>query len=240
MRRLHGLVWAFISLSLLPFATFSYGQSVTLSLGSGSGAAGGSVVVPLTLATTGGGQPASVEFSFAYTSDITGVSVVVGPTGTAATKLASCSGATCLIWGMDSTVIGPGSVAVATFQVSSTPSTNTIPIQVTSVVVSDPNGASLQASGVSGSISVAGAPTVSVSTLNCSTTAFYTPGTSTCTVTLSANASSGGFTVPLGSNNSNLTVPQQVVVTAGQSTAQFTATGLQVAASQGATVTAGA
>src|ERR1700734_954156 len=101
----------FYIILLLVFAALAVGQTVTLSLGSGSGAAGGADVLPLMLATTGGAQSAALEFSFSSTSDITSISVVVGSAATAANKSVSCSGTTCVVWGMDSTAIGDGSVA---------------------------------------------------------------------------------------------------------------------------------
>ena len=47
---------------------------------------------------------------------------------------------------------------------------------------------------------------------------------STCTVTLSQNAPSGGSSVALSSNNSALEVPSSVTVASGSSSANFTAT----------------
>ena len=177
----------FCLIGLLPFAALTVGQSVTLSLGSGSGTEGGTVAFPVTMVTTGGAQPTAFEFSFSYTSDITSVSVVVGSAAAAANKSVSCSGTTCIVWGMDSTVIAAGSVAVATFQISSSPSTKTIPTQITNVVVSDPKGNSIPGSGISGTISIPVTPSVSLSSLSCTPTTLAS-GTSTCSVTLTANA----------------------------------------------------
>src|SRR5205085_2540222 len=62
--------------------------------------------------------------------------------------------------------------------------------------------------------------------------------TSTCTVTLTSAALTGGASVGLSSNNAALTVPVSVTVLAGATTANFTATAGTVAANQTATVTA--
>ena len=225
--------------SLLPFATLAVGQSVTLSLGSNPGSAGAAVALPVVLSTSGTVAPSALEFTFSYTSDITGVTVAAGGVATTANKSVSCSGNTCLVWGLDSTTISGGIVAVATFQVAANPSTNTIPIQITNVIVSDGNGNPIPGSGSPGSITLSSTPVVALSNLACTPTTFYTPGTSTCTVTLSSSAATGGFNVPLSSGNASLTVPASVTVTAGQNTAQFTATAVQVASSQTGTVTAG-
>jgi hypothetical protein len=208
----------------LVFAAVAAGQTVTLSLESGSGAAGGAVALPLLLATAGGAQPAALEFSFSYTSDIASVSVTVGSAATAANKSVSCSGTTCVVWGMDSTAIADGSVATATFQVSSNPSANPVPIQITRVQVSDPDGNSIPASGSSGSISLPDTSAVTTLTsLNCGPSVLGSNAISTCTVSLS-QAGVRYTTILLGSNNTALTVPASAALHSGQSTTTFSAT----------------
>jgi len=214
----------FCIMSLLVFAAVAAGQTVTLSLGSGSGAAGGAVALPLLLATAGGAQPAALEFSFSYTSDITSVSVTVGSAATAASKSVSCSGTTCVVWGMDSTAIADGSVATAIFQVSSNPSANPVPIQITRVQVSDPDGNSIPASGSSGSISLPDTSAITTLTsLNCGPSVLGSNAISTCTVSVS-QAAVRYTTILLGGNNAALTVPASAALHSGQSTTTFSAT----------------
>src|SRR5208283_3205628 len=112
------------------------GQSVSISLGSGSGTAGGTVSLPVTLTSSGGALPAALEWSFSYTSDITSVTVVSGPAATAASAAVSCNGSLCLVYGLTGDTIANGTVATATFQIASNPSTSTIPIQITGIVAS--------------------------------------------------------------------------------------------------------
>jgi uncharacterized protein (TIGR03437 family) len=76
------------------------------------------------------------------------------------------------------------------------------------------------------------------STLTCSPASLNSGGTSTCTVTLSVAAPTGGVTVNLSSSNSLLTVPATVSVGAAATTATFTATAGTITSSQTATVTA--
>ena len=81
------------------------------------------------------------------------------------------------------------------------------------------------------------APTSGLSTLQCSPSSLPSGGQSTCTVTLSGGAS-GGVTISLSSNNSLLSVPASVTVTAGSTMATFGATVGTVGATQSAVVTA--
>jgi hypothetical protein len=65
-------------------------------------------------------------------------------------------------------------------------------------------------------------------------------GSDACSVTLSAAAPSGGFTVSLASNNPAVTVPVSVTVAAGATSASFTATVSSVITAQTVTLTTSA
>jgi hypothetical protein len=77
-----------------------------------------------------------------------------------------------------------------------------------------------------------------VSSVQCSPPILTTDSASTCTVTLSAAAPSGGSTVALASNSALLSAPSSVMVAAGAVSAGFTATAGQIASNQSASVTA--
>ncbi|MBZ5634643.1 MAG: hypothetical protein LAO55_16090, partial [Acidobacteriia bacterium] len=79
---------------------------------------------------------------------------------------------------------------------------------------------------------------VAVSSVNCTPGTVNAPGSSACTVTLTGAAPSGGLLVTLSSNNANATVPANVTVGAGATTAGFTATVLSVITNQSALITA--
>ncbi len=145
-----------ILLALFGVQSFSFGQSVTVGIGSNSGTAGSTVELPITLTSSGGAQAAGLQWSFSYSSDITGVTVVAGSAATNAGKSVTCSGNNCLILGFNSTAMANGTVAIATFQIAANPSTTTIPIQISGVVASTASGASIPASGGSGTVSLAG------------------------------------------------------------------------------------
>ena len=227
-------------LSLFAFPAL-FAQSVTLSVGSGSGSPGTTVSIPVTLANSGGALPTGLQWTFNYPSGITGVTVVEGVAATNASKLLSCSGNACLVFGVNTTPISNGVVATATFQLSASAS-GTIPISLTGVVAAAADSSSIPASGVAGSIVVsAPPPTTSLSTVGCTAGSISTPGSTSCTVTLTAAAPGGGFQVNLSSNNASLTVPTSVTVASGQTTASFTATAATVNTDQnGVTITASA
>ena len=238
MRHLRFLRIAYLGLIVfMGGPEIAVGQGVTLSVGTGSGAAGGSVAVPINLMSSGGAQTAAVQWSLSYSSDITGVTFTAGTAATNAGKSIVCNANLCMIYGMNAAPIPDGTVATATFQISSNPSTLTIPIQIAGVVAATPAGDSIPAAGNPGTILVPQAP--ALNGLVCSPTTLNTPGTTQCTISLTSPAPAGGLVVPLSSSNVNLTVPSTATVNAGQSTASFMAAAAQVVADQAATVTAG-
>jgi len=119
-------------------------------VGVGQETVGGSVVVPINLASLGGTHAAAVQWSLSYSSDVTGVAFTVGAAATDAGKSLVCKGSTCVIYGINTNTISDGVVATATLQISSNPSTLTIPVQITGVVAATPAGEAIPANGVSG------------------------------------------------------------------------------------------
>lgn len=74
--------------------------------------------------------------------------------------------------------------------------------------------------------------------LTCASATVTGAATDICTVTLSAPASTGGVAVVLGSNNPSVTVPDNVTVVAGTTTATFTARATAVSTTEDATLAA--
>ena len=190
------------------------GQSVTLSVGSGSGTAGTTVSLPINLSSSGGAQTAGLQWSFVYSSDITSVTVAAGPSATNAGKSVTCSGSTCLILGFNNTAMADGSVATATFQIASSPSTTSIPIQITGVVASTATGSSILASGGTGTISLPVPPpsvSVSVSPLSATLTASQSK---LFTAAVTGNANTGvawSMTPAIGSLSNGLYTAPTVI-----------------------------
>jgi len=135
---------------LLPSITF--GKSVVLSLGSGYGKPGWTIDLPITL--SGGAQPGALQWTFNFSKDVTGVTVVAGAATKAAGKTLACAKNTCLLFGVNTTTIGDGEVALATFQIAEKPSASVIEIVVNGVVAAEVDGSSISASGKVGKITL--------------------------------------------------------------------------------------
>ena len=153
-----GLVYAAVWLGLVALATGqANAQQVTLSMSSGSTTPGSNVALTVSMTASGGAQPAGLEWIMSYPADVTGVSVVAGSAATAAGKLMQCAAGsprTCIVFGLNTTTIGNGPVAVATFTISASSTSTSVPITVSGVVVSDALGNSIPSSGIGGTITV--------------------------------------------------------------------------------------
>ncbi len=199
---------------LLGLQILGLGQSVALSIGSSSGTAGTTVSLPINLASSGAAQTAGLQWSFVFSSDITNVTVAAGPSATNAGKSVTCSTNSCLILGLNNTAMADGTVATATFQVASNPSTTSIPVQITGVVASTAAGISIPASGGTGTISLPGPPpivSISLSPLNATLSASQSTQF-TATVTGNSNTSVTWSMIPsLGSlSNGSYTAPSAI------------------------------
>src|SRR5579864_3418064 len=98
-------------------------QQVSISVSSGSTTPGSSVTLSVSANSTGGAQSAALQWTMSYSaSDISGVTVVADSATTAAGKTLSCSNTTgattCVVFGVNATALGNGSVARATFTIA--------------------------------------------------------------------------------------------------------------------------
>jgi hypothetical protein len=85
-------------------------QGVALSLGTGSGSPGSTVVLNLSVNSGSGNQPASVGWTISYAAtDFSSVSVAAGAAATATSKSISCNNTAgspkCIAWGLNSNAI---------------------------------------------------------------------------------------------------------------------------------------
>ncbi|HEY1337915.1 MAG TPA: hypothetical protein VGF59_10420, partial [Bryobacteraceae bacterium] len=216
----------------------AFGQSASLTLASGSGTAGGSVSLNLSLSASS--QPSGLEWAFSYSpANIVSASVAAGPALTGAGKSLTCMSGTgsiiCLGSGMNAATIPNGVVATLTVTLSAAPS-GSVPIGIGSLSATLPTGNAESLTGTGAAITVA--QSIGVSGVQCNPGTLTSGATSTCTVTLSGAAPSGGSAVALSSNNAALTVPASVTVAASATTATFTATAHTVSSNVTATVTA--
>ncbi len=123
---------------------------ITLTLASGTGVKGGTVMLALAIASTGGDQCTGVQFSFGHTADISLTSAVLGTAAIAASKMLNRAGDLCSVWGLNIDAIADGELLVATFTIAANPSSGSITISIDDIVASDADANPLTSSGVSG------------------------------------------------------------------------------------------
>ena len=209
----------------------------SLSLSSATANPGASVTLPVSISNSGA-VPSGLQWIFSYPSAaITSIAATVGPAASAAGKSLLCAGAvgslTCLIAGFDTTGIASG--VVANLQMTFSPNATTTSIGLISPVAVSAAGSSMTSPTAGGG--VVSVPTLSAVT--CSPSSLGQGTASTCTVTLTQTAPTGGSTVTLASSNGLLTVPATAMVTAGATTATFSTTAAaSIPSNQSATVTA--
>ncbi|MES1260274.1 MAG: putative Ig domain-containing protein [Acidobacteriota bacterium] len=198
---------------------------------------GGSAALGIGL-TVSGTAPAALQWTLGYSAaQLSAVSITTGSASSAAGKTLSCvsaaGAATCLVAGLNATPIGSGNVAFLNATLA--PGVTAATIQITKTVGVDPNGNGLSFGSVAGG--TIGAR--SLLPFTCSPASLNAGGKSTCTVSLSQAAPSGGSAIGLVSNNSLLTVPASATIPAGATAATFTATAAgTIASSQSAVITA--
>jgi hypothetical protein len=229
----------YAAIVLLFMAESVSAQTGNLSLSSGSATAAGIVTVPLSL--TGGAQPAAIQWTLLYSSDITAVTVTDGPAVVNASKTTTCASSPgktiCLVAGLNQNSLGDGVLANVTLQLAPAVSTSSIPVQVTGTVAASIQANAVAVSASGAAISVVAAPQISV--LSCSTTSILFGTSATCTLTLDKNAPAGGAVANLLSDNANLSVPSTVTVAGGTTAIAFTVTAKSgTAASESAVISA--
>jgi trimeric autotransporter adhesin len=242
---LRGLAGATIWFFLAGISVFqAQGQQVSLSLATASAPAGSTVTVGMSLESSGGALPSALQWTLSYPSVLSLVTVDAGSSSTSAGKSVTCAtsgdSATCVLFGLNTTAIGNGQLAAVTFLIAPSAS-GTASVAVANVVASNPSGSSIPASAAGGAITILQPPPpATLDGLTCSPTSVSAPGSSSCTVTLTGNAPSGGLAVALSSTNSNVTLPASVTVPAGAASAGFTATVAAIETDQTALLTAAA
>ncbi len=201
-------------------------QTGSLSLSSANATSNSSVSLNLLLASGSGVSPAALQWTLGYPSSaVVGLTVAPGPAATAAGKMITCSGNSCILDGaasgtVNDTAIADGVVATLTFQLSSSASGN-LAIQFSTAYAAAPLGTTVPVSTTNGVISVAPVAvslTPANSTLNASQTQQFTAtvtgaGNTNVTWTLNPNVGSIGanglYTAP-----AYVSAQQTVTVTA--------------------------
>lgn len=202
--------------------TVSSSQSATVTAAlNGSSETAAIVVTPITTVTSLACSPASVT-SGGTSSCTATLSQAAGPGGSTVTLSSN-----------NAAVTVPASLTVAS-------GATTASFTATAGTVTSNQAATLTASltGSSATATVTVTPVVTITTVQCSPATIPAGTKSTCTVTLSQAAPSGGTSVSLSDDNAALTVPASVTVSKGATSANFTAKTTAVTANTTATITA--
>jgi len=218
-----------------------YGQPDTLTLSS-SVTGPGIVGVNLTLSSPVGSEPAAIQWSVGFPSaDVMWATVVPGPSGVSAGKSIACtmnSGAySCVASSANAGIIANGVVASVTLTlVSGLTNTST---SLSQTLAADGGGGSLLLAAAGGSGGGGGGGSgPPVSSLSCSPSTIAPGSLTTCTVTLTTAAPSGGAVVVLGSSSDYISIPSSVTIAAGALSGTFTAKASSSAPAITATLTA--
>jgi hypothetical protein len=211
-------------------------QGVVLSLSAGSGSPGSTVVLNLSVNTTGG-NPASIEWATNYsTTDFSSVSVSAGAAATAAGKSISCNNTAgsrkCVAWGVNSNVIANGIIATVAMTISGS-------TKNTSSAVSLSGGLSALPSSTSVVTSTTGAAVTIIQPQGFTITGAVTPsgsGSGT-TIALSGAASgtattdaSGNYTLAGLANGAYTVTPSKSGITFSPTSRAVTISGANVTA----------
>lgn len=120
-------------------------QQATVSLGS-SASPGGGASINVSLTTSGGAQPAGLQWTMIYPASVVAtVSVAAGGSANAAGKTVACNHITgsstiCIAFGLNTTILSDGVVATATFGMNSGVVGALPPVQIAGVIVTDLHG----------------------------------------------------------------------------------------------------
>ena len=238
--RLVGCLWLMLGVA----AGFAVGQQEMVSINSSSAVPGGAASLNISLSNLGGVTSTQLQWTMNYPpSAIVNVAATAGPAAASAGKSILCSGGsgstTCIAFGVNQSVVPDGVLAVASFTVSSNPSTSAVAIQVTNVVASNGAGQNVYAVGSGGAIVVNSMPTATptLTGLGCSPATVGSQQNSSCTVYLSSPAVSA-VQVALASSTYLIKIPWAVTIPAGASSATFSFITGVVSYSQTAALTA--
>ena len=147
---------------LVSLSPATLAQTPRLTVGAVTGGAGGTVDLPVTF-TAGATDVSAVQFDLTFPSALSYLSVTTGSAAAAASKSASASaisgGARVLLFGLNQTAIGSGSIATVRLDIADGATPGALAVGITGIVASDPDGAAVATNGSGGSVTVSGAQT---------------------------------------------------------------------------------
>ena len=236
----HGVLSRALCFLLMALITCGYclAQGVALNLSSGSGTPGSAVVLNLSLDATSD-LPESTQWTLNYsTADFTSATIAPGPA--AANKSLTCNNsagtATCLVWGVNSTTIPNNVVASVTLALSSSTPDTSSSVRLTSGMSADSTGKEISTSVSGGTVTILQTPLLSG--ISCNPTSLTPTAGSTCTVTLTSAALSGGAAIAISASPAVANVPATVTVPQGSTSAAFGVTAGSVSNSTSVILTA--
>jgi hypothetical protein len=188
--------WSRLSLLAIALCRIGFGQSAALSLSPGSGSAGSTVALNLSL-NASGAQPAAVQWTLKFVpTDISAVTVTATGAATAASKSITCNPATgslsCVLFGMNSTVVANGILATVAVTISPTTSSTSSVIQLTNNSASTSAGLTIPSTAAGTTIGII------PSAKSFSISGTISPASSGTTVTLGGTASAATTTSATG------------------------------------------
>ena len=198
-----------------------FAQELTLS--SAATLADNSATLSLTFAS-GTSPVAALQWSFTYpSSNIATLTATAGPALVAAGKTITCLGAagsyTCIAAGLNSTTIGAGVLAQVSVKLAGIVDTT---IGMANTLATSADGSLMAITGTGGTV-IATIPPLGISSISCTTTTLGPLSSTPCTISLNAAAGASGATIAVSSSSTNVTVPANLTVAAGATTAAFTA-----------------
>ena len=133
--------------------------AVQLILGNASVMEGTAGTTTLALTATTGNSPAALEFSVTYSADVTGVTVAAGTADTTANKTLACGTATptsitCIVYGINQTLIANGPVATVAFTTVKTPASRSESLGIGNTTASSATGTVITSGGTGGTLTI--------------------------------------------------------------------------------------
>lgn len=207
------------------------GQSQTVSLNLTASSVPTVPGLALNLAATTGASPAGVQFTLAYPTATSNVTINAGPAATAAGKTLVCTGPagtkTCLVSGTSNTAMANGIVAL----VAAASGATMTAFQASTGAAVDPSGSRLPTvvqTSIGATITTppsAPPPTAAAPTLqglSCAASQMALGSPIQCTLLLSSPALTGGATVSVASNNVTMVpAPGKITIAAGATQQSF-------------------
>jgi hypothetical protein len=218
-----------------------FAQTVAFGVSPGSASPGATVTLDLSMDTSSGVSPASVQWTLTYpTTDFSSAAVTPAPVAAGAGKSISCTSipgsSTCVLWGENSSAMPNGNVATIALVVSPTTQDASSQVQLSVPMAADPSGFPLTTAAAGTTVTILQPP--ALSGFSCLPTTVTPPSGSTCTIQLSADAPSGGASIALSDSAPDVTIPSTVMIPQGASSGTFTVVPLAVPAATPVNLTA--